>query len=61
MTKAGSEDTEPPEGTSVKHMGVQENQNCTVSPMRMKHRRNFEMVPVRCESNLAKSVIPARK
>ena len=30
---------EPPEGVLYKHMGVQENQNCTVITMRMKHRR----------------------
>ena len=30
---------EPPEGILYKHMGVQENQNCTVITMRMKHRR----------------------
>ena len=30
---------EPPEGIVYKHMGVQENQNCTVITMRMKHRR----------------------
>ena len=30
---------EPPEGLVYKHMGVQENQNCTVITMRMKHRR----------------------
>ena len=30
---------EPPEGLIYKHMGVQENQNCTVITMRMKHRR----------------------
>ena len=30
---------EPPEGIVYKHMGVQENQNCTVLTMRMKHRR----------------------
>ena len=30
---------EPPEGLLYKHMGVQENQNCTVITMRMKHRR----------------------
>ena len=29
----------PPEGILYKHMGVQENQNCTVITMRMKHRR----------------------
>ena len=29
----------PPEGIVYKHMGVQENQNCTVITMRMKHRR----------------------
>ena len=30
---------EPPQGIVYKHMGVQENQNCTVITMRMKHRR----------------------
>ena len=30
---------EPPEGIIYKNMGVQENQNCTVITMRMKHRR----------------------
>lgn len=30
---------EPPEGIRYKHMGVQENQNCTVITMRMKHGR----------------------
>ncbi len=30
---------EPAEGLVYKHMGVQENQNCTVITMRMKHRR----------------------
>ena len=30
---------EPSEGLVYKHMGVQENQNCTVITMRMKHRR----------------------
>ena len=30
---------EPPEGILYKRMGVQENQNCTVITMRMKHRR----------------------
>ena len=30
---------EAPEGLLYKHMGVQENQNCTVITMRMKHRR----------------------
>ena len=30
---------ESPEGLIYKHMGVQENQNCTVITMRMKHRR----------------------
>lgn len=30
---------EPPEGVIYKNMGVQENQNCTVIAMRMKHRR----------------------
>ena len=30
---------EPPKGILYKHMGVQENQNCTVITMRMKHRR----------------------
>ena len=30
---------EPPAGIVYKHMGVQENQNCTVITMRMKHRR----------------------
>ena len=30
---------EPSEGLLYKHMGVQENQNCTVITMRMKHRR----------------------
>ena len=30
---------EAPEGIVYKHMGVQENQNCTVITMRMKHRR----------------------
>lgn len=30
---------EPLEGILYKHMGVQENQNCTVITMRMKHRR----------------------
>ena len=30
---------EPPQGIVYKHMGVQENQNCTVVTMRMKHRR----------------------
>ena len=30
---------EPPDGILYKHMGVQENQNCTVITMRMKHRR----------------------
>ena len=29
----------PPKGIVYKHMGVQENQNCTVITMRMKHRR----------------------
>lgn len=30
---------EPPEGVIYKQMGVQENQNCTLITMRMKHRR----------------------
>ena len=30
---------EPPEGCCYKNMGVQENQNCSVITMRMKHRR----------------------
>ena len=30
---------EPPEGVIYKNMGVQENQNCTLITMRMKHRR----------------------
>lgn len=30
---------EPPEGVLYKNMGVQENQNCTVITLRMKHRR----------------------
>ena len=30
---------EPPEGIIFKNMGVQENQNCTLITMRMKHRR----------------------
>ena len=29
----------PPEGVAYKNMGVQENQNCTVIALRMKHRR----------------------
>lgn len=35
----GIELPEPPEGIAYKNMGVQENQNCTVITMRMKHRR----------------------
>ena len=30
---------EPPEGVLYKNMGVQENQNCTIITLRMKHRR----------------------
>ena len=37
--RQGVEIPEPPEGILYKHMGVQENQNCTVITMRMKHRR----------------------
>lgn len=35
----GLEIPEPPEGIIYKGMGVQENQNCTVITLRMKHRR----------------------
>lgn len=37
--RQGIEIPEPAEGLVYKHMGVQENQNCTVITMRMKHRR----------------------
>lgn len=37
--RQGVEIPEPEEGLVYKHMGVQENQNCTVITMRMKHRR----------------------
>ena len=37
--KQGVEIPAAPEGLLYKHMGVQENQNCTVITMRMKHRR----------------------
>ena len=37
--RQGVEIPEPSEGVVYKHMGVQENQNCTVITMRMKHRR----------------------
>lgn len=37
--RQGVEIPEPGEGLVYKHMGVQENQNCTVITMRMKHRR----------------------
>ena len=37
--KQGVKIPEPSEGLLYKHMGVQENQNCTVITMRMKHRR----------------------
>ena len=37
--RQGVEIPEPTEGVVYKHMGVQENQNCTVITMRMKHRR----------------------
>ena len=43
---------EPPEGLVYKHMGVQENQNCTVITLRMKHRRMRWSVPG--ANNLAK-------
>src|SRR5699024_4251525 len=35
----GMELPDAPEGILYKNMGVQENQNCTVITMRMKHRR----------------------
>lgn len=37
--RQGVEIPEAPEGIVYKHMGVQENQNCTVITLRMKHRR----------------------
>ena len=37
--RQGVEIPEAPAGLVYKHMGVQENQNCTVITMRMKHRR----------------------
>lgn len=37
--RRGMKIPEPPEGLVYKHMGVQENQNCTGITMRMKHRR----------------------
>lgn len=37
--KRGIKIAEPPEGIIYKGMGVQENQNCTVITLRMKHRR----------------------
>lgn len=37
--KQGKRIPEPPKGIIYKQMGVQENQNCTVITMRMKHRR----------------------
>ena len=37
--RQGKEIPEPPEGVVYKGMGVQENQNCTVVTLRMKHRR----------------------
>ena len=37
--RQGIEIPKPGEGLIYKHMGVQENQNCTVITMRMKHRR----------------------
>lgn len=37
--KRGLNIPEPPEGIVYKNMGVQENQNCTVITLRMKHRR----------------------
>ena len=37
--RQGIEIPEPGKGLVYKHMGVQENQNCTVITMRMKHRR----------------------
>ncbi len=37
--KRGAKIPEAPEGTVYKSMGVQENQNCTVITLRMKHRR----------------------
>lgn len=37
--KRGIKIAEPPEGVIYKGMGVQENQNCTVITLRMKHRR----------------------
>ena len=37
--RQGAAIPEPPQGIVYKHMGVQENQNCTVITMRMKHRR----------------------
>ncbi len=43
---------EPTEGLVYKHMGIQENQNCTVIIMRMKHRRMRWSVPG--ANNLAK-------
>lgn len=37
--KQGKNIPDPQKGLIYKHMGVQENQNCTVITMRMKHRR----------------------
>ncbi len=37
--RQGVEIPEPPQGILYKHMGIQENQNCTVITLRMKHRR----------------------
>lgn len=45
---------EPPEGIIYKGMGTQENQNCTVITLRMKHRRM--RWSVRGADNLAKAL-----
>lgn len=52
--KRGIKIAEPPEGVIYKGMGVQENQNCTVITLRMKHRRM--RWSVKGANNLAKAL-----
>ena len=52
--KRGIRICEPPEGILYKGMGVQENQNCTVITLRMKHRRM--RWSLRGANNLAKAL-----
>lgn len=52
--KRGIKIAEPPEGVVYKGMGGQENQNCTVITLRMKHRRM--RWSVKAANNLAKAL-----